>query len=252
MKILFDGIRSIFFNLFYYLFTIVYCTLALPLVFAKTEKPVRAAIHGYCKTSLFLARYIMGIRYEYRGLEHFPKTGPLILAAAHQSYMDPILTYIIRQDVTALAKKQLFSIPMIGPLIKRIGVIRIDRESGKAHKGMTDVGERVKKEGRPIIIYPQATRVPIGQKKKLKSGAYHIHQAGDLDVYPVATNTGAFWTKGFWHRSGLVVFDIKPKLPSGLDKASFMECIDRDVVQASDALVTEVGYGHLLTGSKSS
>ncbi len=246
MKTVLDGIRSIFFNLAYYSFTIIYCTSVLPLVFAKTEKPTRTAIHIYCKTSLFLARYIMGIRYEFRGSEKLPTEGALILAAAHQSYMDPILTYMLRQDVTALAKKELFQLPMIGPLIKRIGVIRIDRRSGKAHKGMADVAQRVKEEGRPIIIYPQATRVPIGEVRKLKPGAYFIHKEGNLDVYPVATNTGVFWTKGFWHRSGLVIFKVQDPIPSGLEKDPFMDTLDEMVVQDSNRLVSEVGYQKLL------
>ncbi|UTW55381.1 1-acyl-sn-glycerol-3-phosphate acyltransferase [Kordiimonas sp. SCSIO 12610] len=246
MKIVIDGIRSVFFNLAFYLFTIVFCTLALPVVFSKTEKPARTVIHIYCKVSLFFARYIMGIRYEYRGAEKLPKEGALVLAAAHQSYMDPILTYMLRQDVTALAKKELFQIPMIGPLIKRIGVIRIDRKSGKAHMGMTDVAIRVKNEGRPLIVYPQATRVPIGQRKNLKPGAFFIQKEGDLDVYPVATNTGVFWTKGFWHRSGLVIFQVQDRMKSDLEKDDFMQELDTLVVKNSDKLISEVGYQRLL------
>jgi 1-acyl-sn-glycerol-3-phosphate acyltransferase len=215
-------------------------------VFSKTEKPTRKAIHIYCQTSLFLARYVMGIKYEYRGAEKLPKEGALVLAAAHQSYMDPILTYILRQDVTALAKKELFQIPMLGPLLKRIGVIRIDRKSGKAHMGMTDVAHRVKAEGRPIIVYPQATRVPIGERKKLKPGAFFIQKESDLEVYPVATNTGVFWTKGFWHRSGHVIFQVQDPIAPGLEKNTFMDAMEELVVKNSDKLITEVGYQKLL------
>jgi 1-acyl-sn-glycerol-3-phosphate acyltransferase len=218
-------------------------------VFAKTEQPVRMAIYGYCKTSLFLARYLMGIRYEFRGAAKLPSKGALVLAAAHQSYMDPMLTYLLRQDVTALAKKELFQVPMIGPLLKRIGIIRIDRKSGKAHKGMSDVAKRVRDEGRPIIVYPQATRVPIGQVRKLKPGAYFIHKEGDLDVYPVATNTGVFWTKGFWHRSGLVVFQVQDPIEPNLEKENFMTALEQAVVKNSDKLVIESGHERLLLAS---
>lgn len=117
---LINGIRSILFNLTYYPFTLIYCSIGLmPLCLFKSDKPLRKGIHIYCVGSLWLARWVMGIRHEYRGTEKLPKEGAFIFAAAHQSNMDPIMTFPLRNDLTALAKKQLFLIPFIGRRLRK-------------------------------------------------------------------------------------------------------------------------------------
>lgn len=242
-----NAIRSILFNVVFYLFGIVFLSLiAMPTLLFKTEKQMRWAVGAFCRGSLFIARWVMGIKTEYRGLENLPTEGGFILAAAHQSNMDPIMTYPVRGDVTALAKKELFAMPLVGPALRKINIVRIDRQSHNAHKDMKRVGEQVQEQARPLIVYPQATRVPIGQNKRLKSGAFHLYEDTGLPVVTVATNTGLFWGKGFWHRSGTAVFEVHPAFPQGLQKDEFMSRLQQDVVERSRELVTEAGYGHLL------
>ena len=237
-----NAIRSILFNLSFYLFTLIYATFCmLPLCLLKTDTMLRKGIHGYCIGSLFLARWVMGIKQSYRGVEQLPKSGAYIFAAAHQSYMDPIMTYMIRQDVTALAKKELFSIPVIGALLAKARIIKIDRQAGTAHRKMETVIDQAVNLGRPIIVYPQATRVKPYERKELKSGAYFLQQSGDLPVYTVATTTGAFWTKGLWHKSGHAIFEVVRGLPQNLSKDDFMALIEEDVVNRSEQLFGEVG-----------
>ncbi|MEX0299073.1 MAG: lysophospholipid acyltransferase family protein [Kordiimonas sp.] len=207
---------------------------------------MRAGVNFYCASCIWLARWVMGIKLEHRGLEHCPKEGGFILAAAHQSNMDPMIAYCVRSDVSALAKKELFSTPFVGPILKKMQIVRIDRQAKDAHKGMSNVAKHIVEMDRPLIVYPQATRVLIGQTKKLKSGAYFVHQDTKLPVVPVATNTGLFWSKGFWHRSGTAVFEFGEPLPADLSKDAFMKQLKAHVVDRSDELVTEAGYGHLL------
>lgn len=242
-----ERIRSLFFNLVFYPFTLFFCGLIVaPMCFLKTDGPVRRGIRWYCLGSLAVLRLTMGTRYKHRNAEKLPKDGALIIAAAHQSNMDPILTYLLRGDVTALAKKELFSVPFIGSILKKAQIIKIDRQSKTAHRGMQDVAEHVYEYQRPLIVYPQATRVPIGSSKRLKSGAYYLYKDADLTVYPVATNTGLFWTKGFWHRTGTAIFQVGDPFPKGLSKDEFMALMHREVVVKSNDLVREAGYGHLL------
>ncbi len=242
-----DRIRSLFFNIVFYPYTLLFCGLIVaPMCFARTEGPVRRGIGWYCVGSLWVARICSGIRYEHRFRERLPAKGALIIAAAHQSNMDPILTYVLRGDVTALAKKELFNIPFIGSILKKANIIRIDRQSKKAHRGMQEVAEHVVEKGRPLIVYPQATRVAIGKSKPLKSGAYYLYKDAGLKVYPVATNTGLFWTRGFWHRAGKAVFQIGEPFPSGLSKEEFMARLHEEVVVKSNELVREAGYEDLL------
>lgn len=243
-----NAIRSILFNIIFYLYGLIFLSLiAMPTLLFKTEKQMRWAVGAFCRGSLFIARWVMGIKAEYRGLENLPTEGGFILAAAHQSNMDPIMTYPVRGDVTALAKKELFAMPLVGPALRKINIVRIDRQAHNAHKDMKRVGEQVQEQGRPLIVYPQATRVLIGQNKRLKSGAFHLYEDTGLPVVTVATNTGLFWGKGLWHRSGTAVFEVHPVLPQNLSKEEFMASLQKEVVDRSNELVTEAGYGHLLS-----
>ena len=242
-----DRIRSIFFNIVFYPFTLIFCGLVVaPLCFAKTDGPVRRGVGWYSAGSLWVARIFGGIRHEYRFPERLPKEGALIIAAAHQSNMDPMLTCLLRSDVTALAKKELFSLPFIGAILTKIQVIKIDRKSKTAHKGMESVADHLSEYKRPLIVYPQATRVAVGTSKRLKSGAYYLYKDAGLKVYPVATSTGLFWTRGFWHRAGTAVFQVGEAFPEGLSKEEFIKRMHEEIVVKSNALMREAGYGHLL------
>ncbi|MCJ9428208.1 lysophospholipid acyltransferase family protein [Kordiimonas marina] len=248
MSGIFNAIRSVLFNVVFYLYiTLFLAFIMVPLaLLMKSDRGVRGAILVFCKTTLWLARVIMGIKLEIRNAEMLPKSGAFILAAAHQSYMDPIITYTLRSDVTALAKKELFSLPLLGTVFRKIKIVRIDRQSKTAHRAMDAVADHVVELGRPLIIYPQATRVPIGQTRKLKSGSYFLQEDTGLPVYTVATNTGLFWTKGFWHRSGTAVFEITGEIAAGTKKEDFMAELEDKVVARSNALVAEAGYAALL------
>jgi len=243
-----DAIRSILFNVVFVVWSLFFLGLIVaPLCFLKSEKPVRVGVKFYCSSAIWIARWVMGIKTDVRGLDYCPKTGSFILAAAHQSNMDPMLAFCIRPDVSALAKKELFSTPFVGPILTKMQIVRVDRQAHNAHKGMDGVAQHIIELGRPLIVYPQATRILIGDSKKLKSGAYFLHQDTKLPVVPVATNSGLFWSKGFWHRSGTVVFEFGPALPSGLSKEEFMNHLENHLVKRSNQLVVEAGYGYLLS-----
>jgi len=246
-----DGIRSIFFNVVFFLFSLFFLGLiVLPFCFGKDENRVRRLVDVYCRSCRWIAHWVMGIRSEYRGLENLPKEGGFILAAAHQSNMDPIMTFPLHSGVTALAKKELFSTPIVGRILAKMGIIRIDRQAKNAHRGMLDVGNQVAALGRLLIVYPQGTRVPIGQYKRLKSGAYYLHADTGLPVVPVSTNTGLFWTKGFFHRSGTAVYEIGIPFPAGLSKDDFMKKLHGYLIDRSHELVAEAGYGALVPSAE--
>ena len=250
MRIL-DGIRSLFFNVAFYSYGILFLGLVvLPFCYIGNEKIVRYLVDVFCRGGRGMARWVMGIKYEYRGLEHIPNDTGFIMAAAHQSNLDPIMTFPVRAGVTALAKKELFATPIVGQILKKMGIIRIDRQSKKAHSAMEGVGQQVKANKNLLIIYPQGTRVPVGQTKQLKSGAYHVALDTGLPVIPVATNTGLFWTKGFFHRSGHAVYEIHPPMENGLSKEAFMKKLEEIIVDRSHELMAEVGYANLLPGAK--
>jgi len=241
-----DPIRSVVFNIAFYTGSLLYFLLVIGVVFIPGNKGIRLAIRGYCQLSMLFARWIMGIRYEWRGVDLPPEGQPVILAAAHQSYLDPMMAYRYREDVTALAKKELFSTPLVGPLLTKMRVIKVDRQQGGSADSMDDVAKALNAEGRIIIVYPQATRVRPGDRRRLKSGAYVLAKAGNIPVYTVATNAGALWSKGFWHHSGTCVFEICRRLPADMDKTDFMTALENDIVHRSEVLTAESGFADVV------
>ena len=242
-----NGLRSLLFNVAFYGFNIVYLIIfMLPFVVLGNEPALRKGIYIYCKVNMFLARWIMGVRCEWRGAKKLPTEGAIILAASHQSYLDPMMAYMLRQDVSALAKVELSRVPVIGGILKVIGILFVERGKGTAHKQMQALTQRILDKGICLIVYPQATRVKPGTRKPLKSGAYHLHQDTGLPVYTVATNTGLFWTRGFFHRPGKAVFEVVRKLPDNLNREDFMNAIKEDVVYRSDDLYAEAGFENLI------
>ncbi len=185
-----------------------------------------------------LLRGIAGIRVEVRGLEHVPRDRAVILLAKHMSNLDPIVTFARLPRMTALAKKELFQIPFIGAIFRKLGIVRIDRQSGRAHEQMPQVLAAVKSARRPLVVYPEGTRVRPGERRKLKSGAFYLQLDGDIPVVPVATNSGLHWPKGLaLLRPGTVIYEFGPPLPHVRDKERFLALTEEHVLSRSDALM---------------
>jgi 1-acyl-sn-glycerol-3-phosphate acyltransferase len=83
-----------------------------------------------------------------------------------------------------------------------------------------------------VIIYPEGTRVRVGEAPKLRSGFAALYRALDLPVVPVATDSGRIWGRGFIHGSGVVTFKVGETIPRGLKRDE----IERRVHSAINAL----------------
>jgi 1-acyl-sn-glycerol-3-phosphate acyltransferase len=118
------------------------------------------------------------------GLENVPATGPVIVACNHVSYLDPVaLGIALQRPLTYLAKKQLFAIPVLGPVITALGTYPVDREAG----GLTALraAVRVLKEGNCVGIFPEGTRNLTGDAEE-KGGAALLAALSGAPVVPAA------------------------------------------------------------------
>jgi 1-acyl-sn-glycerol-3-phosphate acyltransferase len=141
--------------------------------------PFYAASRALCR---FLVRVIYGFRAVHP--ENVPMDGPAIVACNHVSYLDPVVLGIgFRRPVTYLAKKELFTIPVLGPVITALGVYPLDREAG----GVAAVRSalRALKDGRCIGIFPEGTRNLTGQVQG-KGGAALLAALSGAPVIPAA------------------------------------------------------------------
>ena len=233
-------IRSILFQVFFLLGTFLWALMLTPLALAPTLRPMQRGVDLWSRIIVRSMRFMVGIKLEVRGKENLPESGAYILSAKHQSNLDPMIAYFLMPTLTALAKKEIFAVPGVGHVLRKLGVIRVDRQSGRAHRAMADVAQRVRESGRPLIIYPEGTRSKIHEHKRLKRGTFHLHRDGPLPVFTAATNAGLFWgKKSMLCRRGTLVFEIHPAIPDGLDQDAFMAELTERVIGRSDALMRE-------------
>ena len=143
------------------------------------KQPFYAFCRGLCK---IVVRAVYGFRSI--DAHNVPETGPVIVACNHVSYLDPIVLGIgFLRPVTYLAKKQLFEIPVLGPIIFRLGAYPLDREAGGA--AAIRAALRALKEGRCIGIFPEGGRNRDGQHEE-KGGAALLGRLSGAPVVPAA------------------------------------------------------------------
>ncbi len=233
-------LRTVAFNATFFPLTLLWA--AGLVIFTLPFPAERALVPGILMWLAFVERvllgWIAGIRVEVRGLEHVPHDRAVILLAKHMSNLDPIITFARLPRMTALAKKELFRIPFIGTILRKLAIVRVDRQSGRAHEQMPQVLAAVKAAARPLVVYPEGTRVRPGERRKLKSGAFYLQLDGEIPVIPVATNSGLHWPKGrALMRPGLVIYEFGAPLPHVADKESFMALAEEHVIRRSEELM---------------
>lgn len=236
-------IRSTFFNLCFYTLTAVSCIVLLPTLLLPRNF-FMAVVHGFVYKTAFLEKYVLGLRYEVRGLEHIPQDGAYIVAAKHESAYETFKLHILFKDPAIVLKKELLKIPLWGKYLSKSDVIAIDRSSPKiAIQSIQDGAKRVAAQGREIIIFPQGTRVSPDldvSERPYKIGIVRIQEATGLPIIPLALNTGVFYPKGKWlKKSGCAVFEFLPAILPSADASATLKMIETVVEERSAALRDE-------------
>jgi len=185
--------------------------------------------HGWC------VRYLLGIRTRIEG--PLPQ-GPVLVAAKHQSFFDPLALVEVLDAPAAVMKRQLADIPLWGWLARSYGAISVDRSGGAAalRRMMREAGEAIS-EGRSILIFPEGTRVEPGVQPPLQSGFAGLYRRFGLPVVPVALDSGRLWPRrGLARRSGTITLAFGEPLPPGLPR----EELERRVHASINALENKV------------
>lgn len=232
-------LRATIFNLIMVLFNITACIACLPFLFAS-RGTVLGLAHFYLRCIYWLERHVLGLDYVVRGREYLPENGPFIIAAKHQSQYETFKLHALFGDPAIILKRELIKIPLWGRFLAKIEPIAIDRKSAHAMRQIINGAKRVRDQGRPLVIFPQGTRVGAHQnsaEKPYKPGIAMIAEATGLPVIPMALNTGLFWPKGGWvKKPGTVVFEFLPPIPYQGDRAAFMATLEQALENASDTL----------------
>lgn len=239
-----NAFRSIIFIiLFYGVWSPLICIGLAPSLLLPRSFAVRIASF-YQDGPYYLAKYILGIDFELRGAEHKPAHGAYLVASKHQSAYETLLLYRLFGDPTIVLKKELLSVPFFGWFLKKLEVIAIDRGNSMAAKNSLQAGAlKMKEQNRPIIIYPQGTRVSVDAttaENPYKAGIVKLYTAVDLPILPVAINTGLYWPRGtFIKKPGKVIIEFLPLIPTGLPPETILKTLEQQIETASDRLVAE-------------
>jgi 1-acyl-sn-glycerol-3-phosphate acyltransferase len=164
----------------------------------------------------WLCEHVLGIRNRIEGV--IPP-GPHLIAVKHQSMYETLEMVRLSRLPVIVMKRELADIPLFGTLTKRYGVIPVERKAGaKALRAMVAAGKSAVDAGRPVIIFPEGTRVRVGHKPPLRSGFAGLYRALGLPVVPIALDSGRLWGRGFVHYSGTVTFKVGETIPAGLKR----------------------------------
>lgn len=238
-----DKIRSIVFNLVFMTGSLAISIAMLWALFLPKEKCAQVVGDVYGGFMLWVTRVVMGIDLRIEGLENIPKDGPFILAAKHQSAYETLtLPFMGRFRYPAIVyKKSLNKIPVWGLYLGGMGQVSVDRAKGaSALRAMTAACKKAVERGRPVIIFPQGTRVAVDAKVPYKAGLAKLYKDLGVPIVPLALNTGVFWGRNaFFKKPGTVVYKILPPIPPGRPPLQVMEEVEKMLEGESEKLVTE-------------
>ena len=150
----------------------------------------------WARVTTGLAWLICGIKYQVKGTENLPDA-PVVLMCKHQSTWETLFMMLVMpRPVSFVMKKSLLYIPFFGWILAFMRMIPIDRSQRmNAFRQMVQIGRQRLKEGHWIIIFPEGTRVPPGQKGDYQSGGAMLAIRTKAQVVPIALNSGECWPK---------------------------------------------------------
>jgi 1-acyl-sn-glycerol-3-phosphate acyltransferase len=230
-------IRSIIFNILFYLNLFAQLIAALPTLLMP-RWGILAVGRFWARTNLWLLRTVCGLDANFHGLDKIPP-GPLLVAAKHQSMWETFALLLILPDPAYIMKRELMWIPFFGWYAWKAGMIAVDRRRGS--QALLDMNASARRElarNRQIIIFPEGTRRPPGAEPRYKYGVAHLYAEMGVPCLPIALNSGLFWPRRSLRRyPGTVRVEVLDLIPPGLGKEAFFERLQRAVEAATARLV---------------
>jgi 1-acyl-sn-glycerol-3-phosphate acyltransferase len=232
-------LRSILFNILFYGATGVMALTGWPSLWLH-PRAILTIRRSWISGSMWLIRRVAGLRVEVRHAERLPE-GPFLMASKHQSAWETVWFNSFLKDPAIVLKKELTEIPILGPMINGAGMVPIDRDGGApAIKKMLINAKEAISEGRPVLIFPQGTRVAPDGEAPYHPGVFALYRSIGLPMVPVALNSGVFWARNaFIKIPGTITVELLPPIEPGLDRETFMKRLETSIEETSARLVEE-------------
>ncbi len=231
-------IKNFLFSLFFFTGIILISFIFLPALLLPREVTLFGGkIMGYWSSlclKIFLSTNII-----IKGEENIIKDKKYFIASSHQSMFETFFLQTLFNSPVFILKKELLLIPIFGWYLKKIGSISINRNK-ITKENLTffdDIKKIINNSNRPLIIFPQATRVLPAERPPFKKGAGRIYEELKIHCQPVAINSGYVWPKTGKKKSNrqITISILKPINP-GLTKEDFVSTLENNIYSELDSL----------------
>ena len=231
-------IRNFLFSIFFFSGIILVCIIFLPSLFLPQNIVLFGGkIMGHW--SAICLRLFLSTKIIIKGKENIIKNEKFFIASSHQSMFETFFLQTIFNSPVFILKKELLKIPIFGWYLKKIGSIYIDRNKiTKENLGFFDqISYLIKSSNRPLIIFPQGTRLTSEDRTPFKKGASRIYDELKIKCQPVAINSGNVWPKKgkLKPHKNLTISILKP-IESGLNKDIFLQNLQDNIYFELDSL----------------
>ena len=226
-------LRSLLFSFFLYLGITSVFLIALPSLFLP---PKITLLFGKFLGHyvVFIVRIFLSTKVNFKGLENIPKTEKYFIASAHQSMFETFALQSVLDYPVFILKKELLRIPLFGLYLKKIKSIEIVRDTTtKDNLNFFDkVANIIKNEKRPLLIFPQGTRVKFDEIVPFKKVVGKIYEALNVSCVPVALNSGKVWPKkGMLKFPGKITVSFLKPIEPGLNRDEFIRNLETKIYE---------------------
>jgi len=221
-------LRSLLFNLFLYSGIILVFLIAIPALFMPTKITLLfGKFLGHYV--VLIVRIFLNTKVEFTGIERIPKDEKYFVASAHQSMFETFALQSVLNYPVFILKKELLKIPLFGQYLKKIKSIEIIRDTTTKENlnFFEKVAKIVKNENRPLLIFPQGTRVKVEDRVPFKKGVGRIYEALNISCVPIALNSGKVWPKqGIIKYPGKITVSFLEPIKPGLNRDEFIRNLE--------------------------
>ena len=231
-------IRNFLFSLFFFTGIIFISLIFLPsIILPRKIVLFGGKIMGYWTS--FCLQIFLSTKIIVKGRENIIENKKFFIAASHQSMFETFFLQTIFNSPVFILKKELLMIPIFGWYLKKIGSISIKRNkvSKENLSFFDDISKQINSSDRPIIIFPQGTRLPPDDRTSFKKGSGRIYKELKIPCQPIAINSGNTWPKKGSKKinTTLTVSVLKPIEP-GLEKEIFLKKLENVIYSELDIL----------------
>ena len=224
-------LKSLVFNILLYTGLIFIFILAIPTLFLPSKFTLFFG-RVSARYIVILMRLILNTKVNFHGVENLKKAEKFFVASAHQSMFETFVLQIPLDGPIFILKKELLKIPLFGWYLRKIGAIEIIRETTtKENLDFFDkVKNKINNENRPLLIFPQGTRVKPYEEVPFKKGVGRIYDKLNLPCVPIALDSGKVWPKNSFikYPGNINVSFLEPVMP-GKNKDEFIKEIENKI-----------------------